>query len=78
MSTESCYSVTITEKIRKVLSRLAAFACGILGLLLFRWTPTTGRGIFIYASLFALLIALAIILSPGKHTGYWPGKPEDR
>jgi hypothetical protein len=52
-------------------------ACGILGLVLFRWTPTTGKGILIFAAVFAVLIAMAIFLSPRKHAGYWPDKPED-
>ena len=52
-------------------------ACGILALALFRWTPTTGKGILVYAVLFAVLIVMAIVLSPRKGAGYWPNKPED-
>jgi hypothetical protein len=52
-------------------------ACGILGLVLFRWTPTTGKGILIYAALFAVLILIVILLSPREAAGYWPDKPED-
>jgi hypothetical protein len=52
-------------------------ACGILAVVLFMWTPTTGRGILVFVALFALLIAMAIILSPRKDAGYWPNKPED-
>jgi hypothetical protein len=71
------YSATAGEKSRKALLGVITFACGILGLILFRWTPTTGRGIFIYAALFAVLIVVAIVLSPRKGGGYWPHKPED-
>jgi hypothetical protein len=53
-------------------------ACGILGLVLFRWTPTTGEGILIYVALFAVLVVMAIALSSRKRAGYWPNKPEDR
>lgn len=69
--------MTVSEKSRKALLGLTTFACGILGLVLFRWTPTTGRGILVYAVLFAVLIVLAIVLSPHKGAGYWPNKPED-
>ena len=77
MDTGGCYSVTVSEKSRKALLGLTTFVCGILGLALFRWTPTTGRGILVYAVLFAVLIVLAIVLSPRKGAGYWPNKPED-
>jgi hypothetical protein len=56
---------------------LTTFACGILGFVLFMWTPTTGRGILVYVVLFAVLIAMAVVLSPRKRGGYWPDKPED-
>jgi uncharacterized membrane protein YoaK (UPF0700 family) len=69
--------VTVSEKSRKALLGLITFVCGILALVLFRWTPTTGRGILVYAVLFVVLIVLAIILSPRKGAGYWPNKPED-
>jgi hypothetical protein len=69
--------MSVSEKTRRALLRLTTFACGILGLVLFRWTPTTGRGILVYAVLFVVLIVLAIALSPRKDAGYWPGKPED-
>ena len=71
-------SVTVSPKSRKALLGLTTFACGILGLVLFRWTPTTGRGILVYAVLFAVLIALAVVLFPRKGRGYWPNEPEAR
>jgi hypothetical protein len=52
-------------------------ACGILAFALFIWTPRSGRGILVFAVLFAVLIALAIVLSPPRDAGYWPNKPED-
>jgi hypothetical protein len=67
----------VSAKSRKALLGLTTFICGILGLVLFRWTPATGRGILVYAVLFAVLIVLAIVLSPHKGAGYWPNKPED-
>jgi uncharacterized membrane protein YfcA len=67
----------VNEKGRKALLGVTTFACGILGLALFRWTPTTGLGILVYVALLAVLIVMAIALSP-KRTGYWPSKPEDR
>jgi hypothetical protein len=70
--------VILREKSRKLLLRVTTLACGILGLVLFRWIPTTGRGILVYVALFALLIVVAIVLSPRKDAGYWPNKDEDR
>jgi hypothetical protein len=67
----------VSEKGRRALLRLTTFACGVLALALFRWTPTTGWGILVYVALFAVLIVMAIILSPRKRAGHWPDKPED-
>jgi hypothetical protein len=64
-------------KIRKALLGVITFACGILALVLFRWTPTTASGILVYAVLFAVLIVMAIVLSSRKRGGYWPNKPGD-
>ena len=69
--------MTVSEKNRKMLLRMTTVACGILALVLFRWTPTTGKGVLIYVGLFAVLIVMAIALSPRKGAGYWPNKPED-
>jgi cell division protein FtsW (lipid II flippase) len=63
--------------LRKALLVVITFVCGVLGLILFRWTPTTGRGILVYVALFVVLIVLAVFLSPRKGAGYWPKKPED-
>ena len=62
---------------RNPLQRAVGLACGILVLVLCRWTPTTGRGILLYALLFAVAIALAIGLTPSKGAGYWPNKPDN-
>ena len=69
--------MTVSDKSRKALLGLTTFVCGILGMVLVRWTPTTGRGILLYAVLFAVLIVLAIVLSPRRGAGYWPNKPDD-
>ena len=63
--------------LRKALLVAITFAYGVLGLILFRWTPTTGTGILVYVALFATLIVLAIFLSPQNGAGWWPKKPED-
>jgi hypothetical protein len=68
----------MNEKTRKVLLGVVECACGILALVLFRWTPTTGTGILIYTAMFAVLVVMAIVLSSRKRAGYWPKKPEDR
>jgi hypothetical protein len=62
---------------RSALLGATKIACGILALVVFMWTPTTGRGILVFAALFAVLIGMAVILSPRKGAGYWPSKPED-
>jgi hypothetical protein len=69
--------MSVSEKGRRALLGLTTFACGILGLALFRWTPTTGWGILVYVALFAVLIVMAIVLFPRKGAGYWPNKPDD-
>lgn len=51
-------------------------ACGILGLVLLRWTPTTGKGILLYAALFLVLIVMAMVLSARNRGGYWPRNPD--
>jgi hypothetical protein len=53
------------------------FTAGIMALILFRWTPETGRGICIYLGLLALAISLALLMLrlEKKNGGYWPEKP---
>ena len=58
--------MTMSEKSRKARLRVTTIACGVLGLVLFRWTPTTSKGILIYAALFAVLVIMAIVLSLRK------------
>ncbi len=66
----------LSPKTRKALLGVTTFACGILALVLFRWTPTTAKGILVYMALLVVLIVMAIALSPRKGGGYWPNKPE--
>lgn len=66
----------MTRKTKKALSISTALA-GILGFVLFRWTPITGIGILAYAGMFAVLAAIVIVIGR-KHEGYWPGKDDTR
>ena len=67
----------MTQTTQSALLSATKIACGILVLALFRWTPTTGKGVVIYLVLFFVLIGLGIILSGDRRKGFWPGKPED-
>jgi hypothetical protein len=60
-----------------VLLNATKIACGVLALILFRWTPTSGKGIAGYAALFAVLIAMAVVLSSRKGARYGPSKSDD-
>jgi hypothetical protein len=53
-------------RIGTVALTITKFSLGVLALALLRWTPTTGKGILIYVSLLAVLIALVIVLSKRK------------
>ena len=64
-------------KVRRVLLHLVQVACGVIGLILFRWTPATGRGLTLYGALVVVLVAVIIVISP-KHEGYWPDPPGKR
>ena len=67
------------EKSTNALLVLCKFGLGILVLVLFRWTPQTGKGILIYLALLAVMIAGAIGASSMKgDTGYWPEKPPEK
>jgi uncharacterized membrane protein YccC len=61
---------------KKALRSIGTVAVGLLGVILFRWTPTTGRDVAEYVALLALLVFLAIIVFPAK-SGYWPKGPDD-
>jgi len=54
--------------VRVVALTVTEFALGVLGLALFRWTPTTGKGILVYVLLFAVAVGAAIALSKDKKT----------
>ena len=68
----------MTETTKSTLLGATEIACGILAFALLRWTPTTGKGILLYASLFGVVIIAAIALSSRTREGYWPKKPDDR
>jgi hypothetical protein len=61
--------------IRRVVLYILRFLCGAAGLVLFRWTPDTGRGLAIYGMLFVALVAAMIIVTP-KRKGYRPYSPK--
>jgi len=67
----------MTDETKKALLRITTAVGGVLGFVLFMWTPKTGKGILAYAALFAVLVVIAICLAP-RHTGYWPGRHDDR
>lgn len=54
---------------------MATALAGLLGFVLFRWTPITGKGILTYVGILAVL-AVIVIGFGRKHTGYWPGKDD--
>ena len=60
----------MNNKTKRVLLNVTILTGGLLGFILFRWTPTTGKGILTYAVLFAVLVVMALILSSGKDRGY--------
>jgi hypothetical protein len=53
-------------QVRTLALTITKFGLGVLALALFRWTPRTGKGILVYVSLLAVLVALAIVLSKRK------------
>ena len=67
----------MTQTIKSALLSATKIACGVLVLALFRWAPTTAKGIVVYLVLFFVLIGLGIILSGDRSKGFWPGKPEE-
>jgi uncharacterized membrane protein len=47
---------------------MTKFSLGILAVVLFRWTPATGKGFLVFFSLLAVLIILAAVLTKYKKT----------
>jgi len=45
---------------------MTKFSLGILGVVLFMWTPATGKGLLAFFSLLAVLIILAVVLMKYK------------
>jgi hypothetical protein len=66
----------MTGKIRNPLLRITMAVAGVLGFLLFMWTPKTGMGILAYIAIFAILVIIAIA-STRKRAGYWPRGHDD-
>jgi hypothetical protein len=50
---------------------------GVLGFVLFMWTPETGKGVLVYVAIFAVLVVIAIAFARTR-AGYWPGRHDDR
>jgi hypothetical protein len=67
----------MTDETKKILLRITTAVVGVLGFVLFMWTPKTGKGILAYVALFAVLVIIAIALAPTR-AGYWPGRHDDR
>jgi hypothetical protein len=57
----------MTDETKKALLRITAAVGGVLGLVLFMWTPKTGTGILACVTLFAVLVAIAIALAPNAY-----------
>jgi hypothetical protein len=59
---------------------IAKFVCGVLGVVLFTWTPQTGRGFLIYGVLIVVIVMfLVFIVSPSekrKEVVYWSKGPK--
>jgi len=55
---------------------IAKFVCGIVGLVLFRWMPLSGKGLLLYGALLVLLVPLChfAFSEPQEHERE-PGPP---
>jgi uncharacterized membrane protein YccC len=67
----------LRSRIRKVFTALGSLMLGVLGWILFWWTPATWHGFLLYVVLFTALAAVAFILFGRNHEGYWPKPPQD-
>jgi hypothetical protein len=64
---------------RRVLSKLLLCAAGVLGLIWFRWTPQSGKGVILFAALTLALLLIVIVVgnvNDAKDQG-WGFKPWD-
>ena len=63
-------------KIRKFLVRVCGFACGLIGLVLLRWTPATWQDGAVYA-LLVIVLGVAMVIFAPREERYWPDPPEN-
>jgi hypothetical protein len=70
----------MSKKAAKALRIAMTTVSGILGFVLFRWTPATVMGLAIYVTLLVLIVGIVLILghiiAADQRAGYWPKKPE--
>jgi len=71
----------MSKKARKALQTAMTTVCGVLALVLFRWTPATITGLAVYVALLVLVVAFLLILghvvAADQDAGYWPKRPEN-
>jgi VIT1/CCC1 family predicted Fe2+/Mn2+ transporter len=67
----------MSDKWHKPLTVVLTCATGLLGLVLFRWTPTTLKGIAAYVLAAAVLVLLGIMLSSRRRERRLPDKSND-
>lgn len=67
----------MSEKWHKPLTTALTGGTGLLGLVLFRWTPTTVKGIVGYLVAAAVLVVLGIMLSSRKRASKMGDKSDN-
>jgi hypothetical protein len=67
----------MTGQTKKVFLWIITWVGGVLGFVLFMWTPKTGKGVLAYVAIFAVLAVIAIAFARTR-AGYWPGRHDDR
>jgi hypothetical protein len=73
--------MSMTKKARKAIQTAMTIVGGLLGFVLFRWTPATITGLAIYVALLVLAVATVLVLghivAADQGAGYWPKRPEN-